>query len=255
MFYTPQLKTSKSRLSLPKSLSPLHPIARERGLHKQGIPILVWHDIVPKDKLVWFDTTVSEFDAQLKRLERAGARPISLDTLSTYLVTGKIPANRGNCVLCFDDNTVGIHEHALPRLAERGWPFVMSVHSAYIGITTSKSHCSVAMLRECEKRGATIVSQTHTHPPDLRVLKDAILLSEMTRSKKILETQLGHPVRYITYPSGKWDERVARAAQKAGYILGLTEDHGVVERSSHLLGLNRYSTHKRFSEAVKQISL
>jgi peptidoglycan/xylan/chitin deacetylase (PgdA/CDA1 family) len=243
MFYIPPLKLTK----------PIHPIARERGLRKQGIPILVWHDLVPKDKLVWFDTTISEFDAQLKQLEQAGARPVSLDTLFTYLVTGKIPANGGNCVLCFDDNTVGIYQHALPRLAKRRWPFILSVHSAYIGVTTSKAHCDVTILRECEKNGATIVSQTHTHPPDLRSLKDAALLTEMTRSKQILETQLGHPVRYITYPSGKWDERVARAAYKAGYVLALTEDHGVVETSPHLLGLHRYSTHKRFDEAVKQI--
>jgi peptidoglycan/xylan/chitin deacetylase (PgdA/CDA1 family) len=244
---------SKIRYKTPMTFPTIHPIARARGLHKQGIPLLVWHDIVPQEKLVWFDTTIAQFDAQLRILEKSGAHPLSLDALYSLLVTGKPPSSRKNCVLCFDDNTVGIHEYALPRLKKRGWPFVLSVHSAYIGVRTSKSHCTQEMLKECERGGATIVSQTHSHPPDLRLLSDVALKEEMTRSRRILEQQLGHLVRFVTYPSGKWDTRVARAAQEAGYVLGLTEDHGVAEVSPHLLALNRYSTHKRFAEAVRQI--
>jgi hypothetical protein len=59
----------------------------------------------------------------------------------------------------------------------------------------------------------------------------------------------------LTYPSGKWDVHVAEAAHRAGYTLALTEDHGRAERSPHLLGIRRYSTHKRFDEAVRQLSM
>ena len=109
------------------------------------------------------------------------------------------------------------------------------------------------MLKECEENGGTVVSQTHTHPPDLRLLSDKALREEMHRSRNILEHDLHHPVRSVTYPSGKWDARVARAAQEAGYRLGLTEDSGVAETSPHLLALHRYSTHKRFQEALIQV--
>lgn len=230
----------------------IHPDARRNTL-RHPVTLLVWHDIVPAAKLVWFDTTVAEFAAQLNQLARAGASPLTLDALYRYLATGKPTPPPGAIVLCFDDNTTGIHEYAAPALQKRGWPFAVSAHTAYIGITTGKSHNSYTALREMEGQGATIVSQTHTHPPDLRTLSDIALSREIAESRKRMEAGLGHPVRFLTYPSGKWDRRVAEAAAKAGYVLGLTEDQGAAETSPHLLGIHRYSTHRRFAEAVAAV--
>lgn len=220
--------------------------------------LLVWHDLVPAGrKQVWFDTTVPEFEAQMRRLGRAGARPITLDALYAYLAgepnAPTPPA--GAVVLCFDDNTRGIYEFAFARLVRRGWPFVVSAHTAYVGVRTGKNHNTWNDLRQMERGGAArVVSQTHTHPPDLRNLCDAALAREMQTSRAIMDRQLGRPTRFVTYPSGKWNRRVALAAQRAGYRLGLTEDFGAAETSPHLLGLHRYSTHKRFDEALAAIA-
>jgi len=216
---------------------------------------LVWHDIVLGEKQVWFDTMVKELEAQLAALERAGARPVSLDDAWARLERGAaVP--RGACVLCFDDNTLGIYEYAFPRLRERGWPFVVSAHTKYVGVTTGKAHCTWEQLREMEAAGGSVrvVSQTHTHPPDLRALDPKALRREMWESKVWMEEEMGRAARFVTYPSGKWDRRVALAAAEAGYRLGFTEDHGHAEDSPHLLGVRRYSTHKRFAEAVRAIA-
>jgi biofilm PGA synthesis lipoprotein PgaB len=237
------------------TLPPIYPTARRRA---DGRPttLLVWHDIVShdKDKLVWFDTTIAEFDAQLARLARAGIRPISLNLLYRYLASGTPVPPPGAALLCFDDNTAGIRQYAAPRLRQRGWPFVVSAHTAYIGKTTSKAHNTFVALKEMEAMGATIVSQTHTHPPDLRALSDAALAQEMTESRRRMEAGLGHAVTYLTYPSGKWDRRIALAAQAAGYRMALTEDYGAAESSPHLLGVHRYSTHRRFDEALRSVT-
>lgn len=235
-----------------KAIPPVHPTAQRRAKTAPVI-LMVWHDIVPAKKLVWFDTTVSEFEKQLQQMEKAGANPISLDTLASYLTTGSPVPPPGSVVLCFDDNTVGIYDYAAPRLQKRGWAFAVSAHTAYVGVPTSKKHNTYAMLKEMEQGGAVIVSQTHTHPPDLTMLNDVALTKEMRESKKRMEAGLGHPVPYITYPSGKWNQRVARVAAQAGYRLGLTEDHGFAETSPHLLAVHRYSTHKRFTEAIRVI--
>jgi poly-beta-1,6-N-acetyl-D-glucosamine N-deacetylase len=238
--------------AMPVLLPPIHPDARRRAA-THPVTLLVWHDIVPGNKLVWFDTTVAEFEEQLRRLTQAGIRPLSLSALYAYLSTGKPTPPPGASLFCFDDNTVGIHEYAAPRLQKRGWPFVVSAHTAYVGVRTGKDHNTYPMLQEMERKGATIVSQTHTHPPDLRTLSNAALKKEMTESKRRIEAGLGHSVPYITYPAGKWDRRVAEAAQAAGYVLGLTEDRGAAENSPHLLAIRRYSTHRRFDEAVQAI--
>ncbi|MGC4043972.1 MAG: polysaccharide deacetylase family protein [Armatimonas sp.] len=228
---------------------PISPLARRTP----RTTFLVWHDIVPSSKLVWFDTTIREFEAQLIRLEKAGARPQRLDTIQRWLMTGAgVPPER-SVVLCFDDNTEGIFRYAFPILKKRGWPFVVSAHTAYVGVRTSKGHNTWQQLKVMEQGGGTIVNQTHTHPPDLRMLKEPMLLNEIVKARHLMATMLSHDVRYLTYPSGKWDTRVAQAAQKAGCLLALTEDYGRAETSPHLLGIRRYSTHKRFEEAVQQL--
>lgn len=227
-------------------------VARANSRHHPAT-FLVWHDIVPAQKLVWFDTTTREFDTQLLQLARAGARPISLAALYRYLATGSPVPPPGAVVLCFDDNTQGIFDHARPRLTKNGWPFVVSAHTKYVGVTTGKTHCDWNELRTLSQSGAEIVSQTHTHPADLRTLSAAALTREMTLSRQIMTRELGTAPQFVTYPSGKWDHRIALAAASAGYRLGLTEDNGAAETSPHLLGLHRYSTHKRFAEALAAV--
>lgn len=234
-------------------LPSVHPAARRRLAAASSV-LLVWHDLVPNRKQVWFDTTVAEFEAQLARLQKAGARPIALDALYAFLSRGAPAPPPGAVVLCFDDNTRGIYDHAFPRLARRGWPFVVSAHTAYVGVKTGKDHSTWEQLRRMERGRARVVSQTHTHPSDLRALTDAALAREMGTAKTLMDRQMGRPTRFVTYPSGKWDARVAAVAAKAGYVLGLTEDRGAAETSPHLLALHRYSTHRRFDEAVKAIA-
>jgi len=236
------------------SLPIVAPAARLQGI-RHPVSLLVWHDLVPADKLVWFDTTEQEFDAQLGHLSKAGARPISLDALHRYLTTGGPKPPPGAVVLCFDDNTRGIFEYVFPRLQRRGWPFAVSVHTKYVGVTTGKVHCTWEELRAMSMGGGQIVSQTHTHPPDLRTLSDAALAREMLLSRQILAGELmGQPPAYLTYPSGKWDRRVALAAATAGYRLALTEDQGSAETSPHLLGIHRYSTHRRWTEGLAAVA-
>lgn len=231
----------------------VHPAARAQA-QTRPVTLLVWHDIVSRDKLVWFDTTEREFDAQLNRLSRAGIHPITLDALYNYLANGTPAPPPGAAVLCFDDNTVGIRDFAVDRLIRLGWPFALSAHTAYVGVTTGKAHNTWDDLRQMQTQGATIVSQTHTHPPDLRDLAPAALSREMTKSRQLMTNALGRAPRFVTYPSGKWNGRIAEAAQKAGYQLGLTEDNGAAQTSPHLLGIHRYSTHKRFAEAITSIA-
>jgi poly-beta-1,6-N-acetyl-D-glucosamine N-deacetylase len=228
------------------SLPTLHPATRRAS----RTHFLVWHDLVPREKQVWFDTTLREFIDQLTALERAKMQPIDLPRVERWLVTGKNPPPERSVVLCFDDNTQGIFDLAFPELQKRGWPFVVSAHTAFVGVRTGKDHCDWAELKAMAQSGATLVSQTHSHPPDLRSFTDAQLAKEFTLSKASMRKHLGLVPRYVTYPSGKWDTRVAQAAQAAGYTLGLTEDFGSAERSPHCLGINRYSTHRRWAEAL-----
>jgi peptidoglycan/xylan/chitin deacetylase (PgdA/CDA1 family) len=213
----------------------IHPNARK----SPRTLFLVWHDIIQSEKLVWFDTTLTEFQKQLTALEKAQVHPVALPQIERWLITGQNPPPKNSVVLCFDDNTQGIFDFVLPELQKRGWPFVVSAHTAFVGVKTGKEHCDWDDLKVMARSGGTIVSQTHSHPPDLRTFSEAKLTKEFSLSKVSMAKRLGITPRYVTYPSGKWDARVAQAAQSAGYKL-----------SPHCLGINRYSTHRRWSEAL-----
>lgn len=71
-------------------------------------------------------------------------------------------------------------------------------------------------LRELAERGLEIGGHTISHPhlPDL---DDAELERELVDSRAEIESELGRSCRYLAYPYGEEDERVRRAARRAGY--------------------------------------
>jgi peptidoglycan/xylan/chitin deacetylase (PgdA/CDA1 family) len=71
-------------------------------------------------------------------------------------------------------------------------------------------------LRRLSAAGWEIGSHTVTHPY-LPELGDVELRQELVDSKERLEREIGQPCRTIAYPSGRFDDRVMRGAELAGY--------------------------------------
>jgi biofilm PGA synthesis lipoprotein PgaB len=227
-------------------LPPVHP--RARG-HFSAV--LMWHDVVAGAREVWFDTPVAELEAQFRAIRRLGLTPVTLERLADHLETGAaIPS--GAVVLTFDDNTIGLYRHLPPLLRRFGWPAVVFVHTAYVGVRTGKDHCTWAQLREMEA-GGLIRAQPHTvtHPADMRRLSREALARELRGSRAALEKHLGGSRRFFAYSNGFHDARVAGEALAAGYRLAITEDWGAAQRSPNLMQLRRYSMHKRADQALR----
>lgn len=236
---------AKAQAPLPA----VHPQAR-----KSYSAVLMWHDVVEKWKEVWFDTTTRELEEQFRSIKRAGLTPVTLDQLADHLEKGA-PIPKGAVVLTFDDNNLGLYRYLYPLLKRFRWPAVLFVHTDYVGKPTSKEHCTWAQLKEMEKSGLVkVYPHTASHPADLRKLSDKQLAKEMLAPRVLMEKQLGGSRAYVSYSNGFYDERVARAAAKAGYRLGITEDWGAAEQSRNLLMLRRYSMHKRADQAVRDVA-
>jgi peptidoglycan/xylan/chitin deacetylase (PgdA/CDA1 family) len=52
---------------------------------------------------------------------------------------------------------------------------------------------------------------------------------ELSESKSILETKLGHPVTAICYPQGSFNKSILHEAEQAGYRTGFTTIPGLVD--------------------------
>ncbi len=235
----------------------LHPLPIRAAARKSPrVNILVWHDIIgtERDRLVWFDTTAKQFRQHCTQLKQAGAQVIPLRAAIQWMSTGKNPPPPGATVLCFDDNTSGISTFGIPILREFGWSCVLSAHTDYVGVRTSKPHHSWKELTDLVATGnVELVNQTASHPPDLRKLTKTKRLQDFDRARKAYAKHIATPPVGITYPSGKYDAGVIDDALNAGFIYGLTEDHGVAELSRDMMRLHRWSTHARWDEALEAV--
>lgn len=77
-------------------------------------------------------------------------------------------------------------------------------------------------------------SHTVLHP-NLTALEDPVLDEELGRSRRGIRERTGQSVEALAYPYGLWNPRVASAAGRAGYRIGLTLGGGRVQGSPDLL--------------------
>ena len=210
------------------------------------VPLIMYHDILPK-KQVFFDVTPEEFEQHLRLIQKNGLTPISLAQLVTHLRTG-LPLPAKPILLTFDDGYGSIYEYVYPLLKKYGYPATFSIYTLNVGKNTGRTHVSWDQLREMAADPlVTISAHSVTHPQDVTVLPDDKLRMEVVESKRIIESKLGIPIRYFTYPEGKYDARVEKFVQAAGYEAALTmndlEDR-FAGQSKNLLAIDRIGQSK-----------
>jgi biofilm PGA synthesis lipoprotein PgaB len=191
----------------------------------QAVPVLMYHDIVAEPG-VYFDVSVAEFRQHLALLKEAGANVIPLADLYDHMRHGRQLPPRA-VVLTFDDGYAGQYRHAYPLLKKAGYPATFFVPTGTVGVRTSRDHMTWPQLQAMDREGlVTIEAHTISHPEDLRKLADGALERELRESKRVLEEKLARRVRFLAYPLGNADSRVARAAHAAGYSAAFTMGPG-----------------------------
>jgi biofilm PGA synthesis lipoprotein PgaB len=185
------------------------------------VAVLMYHDVTDHTT-VSFDTTPRQLRRQFEQLREAGASVVPLADLYEHLNTGReLPPKA--VVLTFDDGYLGQYENAYPLLKEFSYPATFFVHTSAVGTKTGKDHMTWNQLKELDQEAlVTIESHTVTHPEDLRKLSATDLKRELTYSKQVLEGKLGRKMRFLAYPVGNTDARVAKATRAAGYEMAVT---------------------------------
>lgn len=191
---------------------------------------LTYHDVTPR-KSVWFDCTPAEFRSQIDAMAKAGARFVSLAQIEASFRGRPLPPKA--VALTFADNYRGFLTHAYPLLRARRIPVAMFVHTGFVGSKVGRPKMIWTDLQRLDREGfCTVASQTVTHR-DLDKLTDAEIQKELVDSKRDLERHLGHPVRFLAYPNGNFDDRCERAAKGAGYALAFSEIQTPIGRSRY----------------------
>jgi peptidoglycan/xylan/chitin deacetylase (PgdA/CDA1 family) len=207
----------------------------------QSAVVLMYHRVGPA-RNAWearYAIGAEAFAAHVAALAEAGMHAASADALTAWLSGG--PAlPEGAFVLTFDDGFRGVREHALPALERQGWPFTVFLVSSLIGGVDEWTRASnpdgrthalldAGEVLDMQARGVSFQSHTCSHQ-SLPQLDDERLEHELVASRVALEKLLGREVAYLAYPFGHVDERVAGAAQKAGYRAAFSTQPGFNRR-------------------------
>lgn len=176
-----------------------------------------------------------DFDWQMKYLVDHGYHSISTDELYDFLA-GKGTLPDRPVLITFDDGYVDNYTNAYPILKKYNLKATIFIVTGFV--SKREGYLTWDQLREMEKNGITAQSHTVTHAP-LPELPDERIREELALSKRQAETELGHPIDFIAYPTGVHDLHIVGIAKEAGYKGGFTVKYGNVDRNSNVYALER----------------
>ncbi len=218
------------------------------GAAKLEVPILMYHRIGDRvNNSLVRDQYVPEklFESQLRVLKKHGFQAISLDEMRD-LFAAPTPLPFQPVVITFDDGYESFISRALPILLTEGMKATVFLVANCVGRTNrwdeAKGDVTEPLMtwdhiRKCLVAGTEFGAHTLNHP-DLRFCDDALAEKEIADSKLTIETNLGVPVHWFSYPYGKHNERERRMVRDAGYLGATGTDKKVndLDTDPHALG-------------------
>ncbi|HEY1508494.1 MAG TPA: polysaccharide deacetylase family protein [Solirubrobacteraceae bacterium] len=180
------------------------------------------------------------FERQVSLLVRRGWRG------TTFRDAVQAPPADKTLAVTFDDAFASVYEHAFPILSSLGVPATVFAPTSFMaerqplhwnGIDHWLQTQSAPELRgmswedlgRLHEAGWEVGSHTRTHPR-LTSLDDKEMRDELAESRREIAANLSAPCETVAYPYGDVDERVADAAQSAGYLAGAALASGLRAR-------------------------
>lgn len=204
------------------------------------VPVLMYHRVADlsvrerHDPLVR-DLTVprESFRRQLDYLCHAGFRIVSDEAVVQALRSGSLSAR--TVAITFDDGYLDNYTVAFPLLKSRGASATVFL---VLNTVATPGHVNWTQAQEMMASGIRMGSHSASHP-DLPGLSSASLRRELSASMAGLRRRLPGSATTLAYPSGRYDDRVARAVRSAGYAAAWRKEGGPVRPGADLMRLPR----------------
>ncbi|MEU1056376.1 polysaccharide deacetylase family protein [Streptomyces sp. NPDC005876] len=213
------------------------------------VPVLMYHAVAdePDDATRALSVTPRAFAEQMAAVAERGLTPVTTADLAGAWRSGR-PLPRRPVLITFDDGYEGVHRHALPVLAEHGFPATLFVSTGWLRGPYDTGGALDTMLdwdqvRALADAGLEIGGHSHTHP-QLDQLGAGALRHELIRCTEILTGQLGTVPVSFAYPYGYSDRRVRAAVREAGYAQALAVGNGPARRSQGPYALRRLTVRR-----------
>lgn len=199
------------------------PAAAQRAEEAASAVILMYHRFGEED-VPSASIRLDQFEAHLEELKSGGYSVLPLARIVTAL-RNRQPLPERAVAITIDDAYRSVYEEAWPRLKAAGLPFTIFVSSDLLD-ARGADYMGWSELRELARGGATIGSQTASHPhlPDLPIDKarDDILYS-VSR----IEKEIGQKPAFFAYPYGEYSLAIRDAVAEAGFVAAFGQNSGV----------------------------
>lgn len=241
-------------------------IAKQNTQVDEGIPVVVYHHILPKEQIITTKSTISQesFSEHMRYLHSAQFTTITTEQLAKYM-HGEIILPMHAVLITFDDGLLSTKEYAYPILKDYEFTAVQHMISSRIlseeTERTFDANGPLQFFTEQEMAELSDVFQYEAHTHDLHRLEDgqgvALRLNAAQIEQDLQQNvaQLGH-VTSIAYPFGHYNEAFIEAAKQAGIQLGFTTNEGYanIKASPYeigRLGMTEKTTFAQFTSYVK----
>ncbi|MFV0136879.1 polysaccharide deacetylase family protein [Streptomyces sp. HMX87] len=213
------------------------------------VPILMYHAVAvePDDATRALSVTPEAFAEQMAVVADRGLTPVGTAELAAAWRSGR-PLPERPVLVTFDDGYEGVHRHALPVLAEHGFPATLFVSTGWLRGPHDTGGALDTMLdwaqvRDLAAAGVEIGGHSHSHPQLDRLDGDGLRF-ELIHCKEIIADQLGSAPSSFAYPYGYSDRRVRAAVRETGYAQALAVGNGLARRRQGPYALRRVTVRR-----------
>ncbi len=229
----------------------------------QSIPILNYHKIEERADIGITTRRPVDFEEDLLFLKEQGFQTI---TFRDLLNPEKLPPKP--VILTFDDAYRSVLDKALPLMEKVGYVGVVFVPTSFVGKKNDWDvqffgktffHLTEDDLRLLASKGFEIASHGCSHR-DLKSMEINKIRHELKQSKKYLETITGQQVITISYPFGRFDQRILQIARESGYRFGVAslyfklpeQFNGLAQLALRRFNIYRGDSRRAFAQKVSR---
>lgn len=212
-----------------------------------AIPVLMYHsvsDVATRGFRTWA-VPAQQFDDQMQHLFESGYTTLTVSELFEARRRGAVPQR---CVLLtFDDAFEDFSSTALPIMEKYGIKSTLFVPTAFVEGTSrwlrnigeeDRSIMSWQQILDAAERGVEIGAHTHSHQM-LDLLGHQAAENEIAKSKRLLESHLGHPLRTFAYPFGYRTPDVRHIVERLGFDFACSARKGLHNKDDNPFDIPR----------------
>ena len=176
------------------------------------------------------------FRQQLQYLVEEGYTTVTLSDLIQHLARGA-PLPPKPIILTFDDGYRDAYTDAFPLLQRYGMSGTFFLITSFID-REDPEYLSWAQVKEMHRAGMQFGSHSYEHV-DLRDKPVEYLVWQILGSKEAIELRIQEPVRFFSYPSGRYDQLTIDVVRSAHFWGAVTIHQGTEHSSQDVFKLRR----------------